>query len=56
MPRHVFTTSDGYKLVKIENGEWTDGDLIFESGPDGMPIESQTREPLEGIYHCEEEP
>jgi hypothetical protein len=24
----------------MENGEWTDGDLTFAAGPDGLPVDS----------------
>ena len=41
-----FRTSDGYVLH--ESGDtWGDGDLVFESGDDGMPVEDGG-DPVEG--------
>lgn len=34
----TFKTSDGFTLRKIGN-EWTDGDLTFSSGANGMPVD-----------------
>lgn len=43
----VFQTSDGYKLTRQEDGTWSDGDLTFDAGGDGLPVE-EGGEPLEG--------
>jgi hypothetical protein len=42
-----FQTSDGYTL-EWNGKEWSDGDMVFDGGPDG-PIESGTGEPIEGV-------
>ena len=43
---HVFITIDGYRLQRVGDG-WTDGDMVFQSGPDGRPV-SDSGEALEG--------
>ena len=41
-----FKTSDGY-ILHEDGDTWSDGDLTFESGADGMPVED-CGEPVEG--------
>lgn len=43
-----FQTSDGYVFSR-EGDTWTDGDLTFDSAPDGWPVDSNG-ERLEGRY------
>lgn len=54
----IFTTTDGYELVKSSNGLWfcpgdPEGDC-WPSGPDGMPWETYSdgslKEPMWGSY------
>jgi hypothetical protein len=43
----TFKTADGYTLHLTEDGTWTDGDMTFDSGPDGLPV-SEDGEAIEG--------
>jgi len=50
--REVFEISDGFRLRK-EGETWTDGDLEFDSGPDGLSVDFSGT-PLDGKLITEE--
>jgi len=46
----AFRTSDGYALkYDAAQKSWTDGDLVFDSGEHGRPVDSNG-EPLDGCF------